>query len=74
MAYVWAVGSIWGTWSAAYVAAWVYADVSTNGSAVVLPYLVWILGIALATIASLVVCAAIACKQCSTAWDRSRTE
>jgi predicted outer membrane lipoprotein len=64
MACVRALGAIWGTWFAAFVAACIYGDVSHADNAEVLPYLVWILGLLLASVLSIVVCAAIACEQC----------
>jgi hypothetical protein len=71
-AYGWPLGSIWGVWFAAYVAACVYADVSANGNAAVIPYLVMILGGMAAIVLSVVVIAAIAYVQCADAYDRRR--
>jgi hypothetical protein len=68
--YIWTLGSIWLTWFWALVAASVYEDVSSDDNAWFTLYLVWFLGIAVAALLSVLACAAIACVQCSAAYDR----
>jgi hypothetical protein len=72
MACVGALGVIWGSWFAALVAGSVYADISSDADAPLVPYLVWFLGLplagALTVAAGLAACGA----RCLDTRDRSR--